>query len=63
MVEIKAVGSDVLPQPPEVAPLVSTTRNSLKTKEVRVPRVLGQLRWPRKMWEGAGNPMVGAKPR
>jgi hypothetical protein len=59
MVEIKAVGSGVLPRSPEVAPPMSTTRNSPKKKEARVSRVLGQLRWPRKMWEGAGNPMVG----
>lgn len=61
MVGIEATGSGVLPRPPKAALPVSAMRNSPKTKEARVLGVLGQLGWPEKMEDGAGNPMVVAE--
>lgn len=63
MTEIEAAGSRVLPWPPEAAPPAFAARNKSEMKETRVLGVLGQLDFPKKMGEGAGNPMVGAEPR
>jgi hypothetical protein len=46
---------------PKAAPPASVA-GSLETRGAGTLRVLGWLEWPRKIEEGAGNTMVGAKP-
>jgi hypothetical protein len=59
----RAVGFSPFLRPPEAVPPASAVRNSPEMRGTSALAILRWLGWPGKIWEGAGNPMVGTKLR